>query len=117
MKFQIKQNDTKPWLVVQLMDFVGTESEKPINLTAEEIKKVRFIMRETKRTDVEGPSFKKDAIMTEPVAGIVTYKWGAGDTAVSGLFNGEFELEDEDGDIETIPRSGYIEIEITDDLG
>lgn len=113
--FEFKQGDTKPWLVVQLMDLVGTPEEKPINLIEEEIKKVDFVMR---KQGVSGePKIKAVTEMTDKAIGVVTYKWADDDSIEPGTFEGEYEMEDEEGDIESVPRKGTITIIINPALG
>lgn len=112
--FIIKQNDTRPNLVAVLQDGVGTGAS-PIDLTT--AKAVRFIMRGKNKKDNDGPKTKRECDITDPSKGVVTYVWMAADTDTVSEFNGEFEIEWEDGGIETVPNNGYFAINIVDDLG
>lgn len=112
---ELKQHDTKPWLVVQLRDLVGTPEEKPLNLEEEGIKKVMFVMR--KEGASGSPKVRGEAEMTDKALGVVTYKWLLADTSEAATFEGEFETEDEEGGIESVPRKGTIKIIINPDLG
>lgn len=116
---ELKQHDTKPWLVVQLRDLVGTPEEKPLNLTEEEIKKVSLVMRKKNAEATDEPKLKGVMQMTDKAEGVCTYKWITGDTSEAGEFEGEFEMEDEEGGIESVPRGveGNIIIKINPDLG
>jgi len=48
--------------------------------------------------------------------GLVRYEWGPSDTAESGFFQAEFEVEYSDGAIETFPNDGYIGVSVRDDI-
>ncbi len=49
--------------------------------------------------------------------GEVWMVWQPGDTDVAGVYRAEFEVTHPDGRRETYPNSGYISIQILEDLG
>ena len=103
--FYIKQNDTQPALRAQLKD----GDDVPIVLTGST---VRFHMRTLTGTVVVDAA----ATIITPANGIVQYNWQAADTATVGSYQAEFEVTYQDTTIETFPNSGYIRIQITDDI-
>ena len=103
--FWIKQNDTQPALRAQLKD----GDDLPIVLTGSS---VRFHMRTLAGTTVVDAA----ATIITAANGIVQYNWQAADTAAIGSYQAEFEVTYSDTTIETFPNSGYIRVEITDDI-
>lgn len=111
--FKIKNGDTRPTYVVALKDKFGEPGEEALDLS--EVKKVFIIVRAKGQTGTK--LFRKEAEIKDAPNGVVEYVWASGDTEqVPGIFNAEFELEYEDGGIETVPNDGYFEFTITDDL-
>ncbi len=55
-------------------------------------------------------------IVSPASGGVVQYAWVAADTDTVGSYQAEFEVEYGDGRIETFPNSGYIRIEVIDDI-
>lgn len=107
MAFYIKQNDTSPSLRAQLKD----GDDIPVDLTGATI---RFHMRA-----IGGATAAVDAsaqIITPDISGIVQYDWDNGDTATIGSYQAEFEVTFAGGAVETFPNSGYIRVEIIDDI-
>lgn len=104
--FYIKQNDTVPSIRAILENGSGNAVDL-IDTT------VRFHMRAIGSTSV---SVDADASVVNANTGIVQYDWDAADTASIGSFQAEFEVTYSDGTIETFPNSGYIRVEITDDI-
>ena len=106
MTFYIKQNDTSPAMLATLKDGDGTVIELSGST-------VRFHMRPlgaaTNTVDAAAAIHNVDA-------GQVSYTWSAPDTATTGIFEAEFEVINTDGSVETFPNSGYISVEITDDI-
>lgn len=100
----IKQNDTWPPLKATLTDENG-----PIDLTTATA--VRVIMKGTTVT-IDGV-----CTVVSATTGEVSYTWAAGDTAVNGSYNTEFEINWGSGRIETVPNDSYKTVEIKDDLG
>lgn len=114
MAFTIKRGDTKPALRVQIED----ENNKPINLS--NVSKVRFIADTDTDTETSPVIDKNDSDppleIIDAEKGIVQYNWKEGDTdEAEGLLT-EFEIEYNDGTVETFPNSGYILINIQPDI-
>ncbi len=107
MTFYVKQNDTAPSIRATLKD----GDDAVIDLTDAT---VRFHMR-----TIGGTTAKIDSavsIVSPATNGIVQYDWTAADTDTIGSFQAEFEVTYSSGRIETFPNSGYIRVEITDDI-
>lgn len=100
--FSIKAGDTAPALTVALKD--GTN---PLNLTAAT---VRFRMRPKTggALTVDQPA----AIVGNPLDGIVKYQWQTGDTAAPGLYEVEWPVTFGNGEKQTFPADGYMEVEV-----
>jgi len=100
--FTIKQNDNRPDLEVQLKS-----GGSVIDLST--ASSVTFHLDEISAA----------ATITDAVNGIVKYEWAAGDTDLPIPFNvpaktylAEFEVEWNNGDIQTFPNSDHLEIDI-----
>ena len=106
MTFFVKQNDTSPKLAATLKDGNG----QVVDVTGAS---VRFHMAKLNSSTVITDA---SATVTNAPAGTVEYAWTASDTASIGTFRGEFEVTFPTGLIETYPNSGYISIQITDDI-
>jgi len=106
MTFFVKQNDTSPKLAATLKDGNG----QVVDVTGAS---VRFHMAKLNSSTVITDA---SATVTNGSAGTVEYAWTASDTASIGTFRGEFEVTFPTGLIETYPNSGYISIQITDDI-
>lgn len=104
--FYIKENDTVPSIRATLQNGSGNSVDL-INAT------VRFHMRAIGSTTA---IVDASAAIINDAGGIVQYNWDAADTAEVGSFQAEFEVTYPDGTIETFPSSGYIRVEITDDI-
>jgi len=104
--FDIKQHDTLPNLVANLKNNDGTV----INLSNTN---VYFKMRSINNG---GLVVNTEANVTTPLLGTVQYAWAANDTSVAGTFNGEFEINFEGGEVQSVPTIGYISIKVHDDL-
>lgn len=107
MTFYVKQNDTAPSIRATLKD----GDDAVIDLTDAT---VRFHMR-----TIGGTTAKIDSavsIVSPATDGVVQYDWIAADTDTIGSFQAEFEVTYSNGRIETFPNSGYIRVEITDDI-
>jgi len=106
MSFQIKENDTTPSLRAALLNGSGNAVDL-IGAT------VRFHMRTLGSSSV---TIDESASVVSQAEGIVQYNWVSGDTADVGSYQAEFEVTYPDGNVETFPNSGYIRVEITDDI-
>jgi len=105
MAFTIKQGDTSPSLVANLV----TPSRQPVFLGGAS---VLFHMRGRRSTGV----LTAAATVVDAETGQVRYDWAEGDTAVAGDFEAEFEVTYADGSVETFPNEGYIDITIPEQI-
>lgn len=113
--FIIKRHDTRPRYIVPLVDNYKEVNEEPLDLTT--VDKVFFVMRERDNEEAE-PTVRSEAeVLGDPKEGIVQYTWQTGDTDTLGNYESEFELQWEDGGVETVPNADYFEIEVVADLG
>jgi len=105
--FYIKQNDTAPTIEAALTDSNGRRKSMA---TASNVK---FHMK-----DENGNILIQDGVgnVNNPAKGIVAYEWQAGDTANTGMHNAEFQIEYDNGQVETFPNTGYIKVIIKDEL-
>lgn len=106
MTFYIKENDTTPSIRATLQNGSGD----PVDLLDAT---VRFHMRAIGSTTA---TIDANATVMNASGGIVQYNWQAGDTADVGSYQAEFEVSYSNGTVETFPSSGYIRVEITDDI-
>lgn len=104
--FHIKRGDTLPLLRRTL-----TVDGDAVDLSAAT---VNFLLSSTR--DGPGAVGAGSCSVVDATAGIVQYAWGAADTAVAGTFYAEFETII-GGKRLTAPNTGYIRIEIYQDLG
>lgn len=105
MPFEMKRNDRRPRFRVQL-----TANELPVDLTPSSA--VRFTMR-------QGPTIivnKAPMTYITPSTGLIEYPWVAADTAASGNFNCEVEVDWGGGELQSFPSLGYFSVTINDDL-
>lgn len=105
--FFIKQNDTAPSIEAALTDSNGRRRSMT------EASAVRFHMK-----DENGNILIQDGVgsVINPAKGIIAYEWQAGDTANTGTHSAEFEVEYNNGQIETFPNTGYIKVIVKDEL-
>lgn len=103
MTFRCKQGDRARTLRARLEDATG----RAVPLTGAAI---RFRMEPDVaglRDAVEGPAVLLDAATAE-----VGYSWAEGDTDVPGLYSAEFRVVYGNGQPETFPGEGYIDVVI-----
>lgn len=105
--FYIKQNDTAPALEAVLTDSQGRARSLAQAST------VKFHMStETGNNVISGAT----GTIVNADKGIVLYTWQSGDTSDDGSYKAEFEVEYNDGKIETFPNSSYIKVIIKSEL-
>lgn len=113
--YEIKRGDRRPYLRYALTvtdpdDLSATPALIPMDLT--DATAVRFIIKKLgEAAIVDDPG----TFIDRPL-GIVQYAWQAGDTAVSGTYNVEVEV-DWGGEKQSFPSTGYESVVIFDDLG
>jgi hypothetical protein len=104
MTVTLKKNDTK----VNIKATLSNESG-PVDLTG---CSVRFLMSKRNTLKIDRPGIIQDA-----VNGLVWFVFEQGDTDETGAFQAEFEVTFPDERVETFPNTGYILINIQNDLG
>lgn len=110
--FEIKRGDRRPYLRYSLTvtDPGDPTATIPANLT--DATAVRFIIKKLgEAAIVDDPG-----TFIDRATGVVQYAWQAGDTAASGTYNVEIEV-DWAGEKQTFPTTGYETVVIFDDLG
>ena len=105
--FYIKQNDTAPSLEAALSDSNG-RAKSMANAAA-----IRFHMKDENNNPLVTAGL---GTIVNPTKGIVAYEWQSGDTSNTGIHSAEFEIEYNNGQIETFPNTGYIKVIIKDEL-
>ena len=109
MAFTMKQNDTRPNLPVQFFQADGTT---PLDLTT--ATSVSIVIRQKGQQAVK---LKRAITITDAAGGEGEFDWQTGDTDTVGDFEYEFEILWNNGDIQTVPAFGYLELSIIDDIG
>jgi hypothetical protein len=105
--FQIKRNDTKPFLAVQFTDSTGSA----IDLTDTTGISFNLATNDNQFTSVLSGA----AVITGSTTGNVQYEWSASDTNRSGLYLGEFEATFNDATILTLPSDNSLVVKINED--
>lgn len=105
--FNIKRNDTKPYLAVQLLDGNGSA----IDLTTGSSIYFNLATNDNTHTSV----FSGAAVITGSTTGEVEYRWASGNTARSGLYLGEFETTFNDATVLTLPSDDSLFVKINED--
>ena len=116
MAFKIKQNDTLPTLPFRILQPDGLTGQ---NLT--DVAEINMIVRTKGAASTAPPLFKKVCtILDQSIPANVGwgyFAWAASDTATAGNFEYEFEIEWDDGAIQTVPADSYLDLVIVDDIG
>jgi hypothetical protein len=99
----MKRGDTAPALRAEL-----TDNGEPIDLTPATVKVIG------KRN---GAAVFSRAATTKTNLGVVTMAWGPTDTMLPGLISIEIELTWANGDVQTLPSNGYLQVLVDPDLG
>lgn len=115
--FVLKANDSRPDLLATLEDASG-----PVNLTGAT---VQFRLASTLET-VDGCGdatyvknavlWTKNATITNPTTGAVSFAWSAADTGTPGYYLGEFLATFAGGQKQSFPTSGFIPVVINASL-
>lgn len=104
--FIIKKNDLSPSIQTTLLD----GNDEPVDITGN--LGVRFHMKDADGLIV----IDQAATVVDALGGVVKYDWVAADTDVAGAFEAEFEVTYADSKPETFPNSGYIAIQMDEDI-
>jgi len=109
--FIIKRGDTAPNLIATIYDKGCLGQSGRFNLTG--ATSVSFSM-----TNQNGALMisSSQAQIISAVNGIIQYSWQEGDTEFEGNYYGEFEIIFGDGKKMSLPREGFINIKITEDI-
>ena len=113
MKFYIKTGNVFPPLKARLLQ----HNNEPIQLTSFDT--VKFYMSaKNNRSNLIIDGAPVQIIYDEQYVnhGFVEYQWEFHDTAVSGLYQGEFRIILDDGKEFNVPNNGYIDIIIDHSL-
>lgn len=105
--FVLKRGDRLPALEATLQDAEG----RGVDLTGAT---VRFLWRAA--GDGSAVVSARNAVVTDPAAGLVRVDWQAGDLASAGAFVAEFEA-DFGGLKLTFPNSRFLKFRVVEDLG
>ena len=108
MAISIKQNDTYPPVVLEVFDTTG----RLMNLST--VREVRFHMGTARGEKVFTGI---GAVVGDPTQGRIGYQWAAGETSRPGFFLAEFEVEFTDFRQMSVPANGFLEIDITRQIG
>lgn len=104
-EFFIKRNDLSPTIRVSLKDANGAY----VNLNNASVLFKMLPM-------LGGEIISSSADIFDTSEATVEYIWQVGDTGTSGSYRSEFEVTYSDGKVESFPNSGFIRVEITDDI-
>jgi len=102
----VKQNDTAPTLVVNLVDDDGAA----VDITGAS---VRFHMRKPGAASAKVDS-SATLVTGDPAQ--VSYAWQSGDLDTEGRFEAEFEVTYSGGAVETFPNDSFIDVIVRRDL-
>lgn len=107
--FTIKRNDLLPPLIANLQNPDGS----PFNLTAPGMT-IRFGMKPPRES--AAPKVAASGRIVNAAAGQVAYDWQLGDTDTTETYLGEFEVTDNTGKRRTFPASGFMSVNVVEDI-
>lgn len=113
--FTIKTHDTAPFIAQTLLDYAGN----PVDIAGASVIFVMstfgeapgYVLSETASNDQTADH------LTDGTTGYVSYEWQDGDTEVAGSYVAEWEVTFLDGEVETFPNGGHVDIAIEEHLG
>jgi hypothetical protein len=105
--FVTKKGDTEPALEATLEDANGNAKD----LTNAD--SVQFHMKDP---TADTAKVDKAATIDDAANGEVSYSWDGEDVDTTGEYEAEFEVSWSDGDTETFPKDGYLDLKILDTL-
>ncbi len=110
--FYIKRNDTAPSIQVILTDSAGKARPLPDNENESYIAHFNMVDEDGNVVVDHGTG-----VIVNGLRGIVAYTWQPGDTAKEGLHRAEFVITNTtNGQVETFPNTGYINVIVKADL-
>lgn len=109
----VKSNDTSPFIRQTLLDFEGN----PVDIAAATVVFTMWTYDNATlgSQEISGPA-DNDQVGAETL-GHVSYEWQDGDTALAGVYVGEWEVTFVSGEVETFPNDRHIRIWLMQDLG
>lgn len=110
MVFKITQGDTSPSLLSTLSGEDG-----PVDLT--NTTDIRFIMQDRYEQIIIDDNLQGSVNITDASSGEVEYVFDSTDTSDVGEYTAEFEVEYNNGAIETFPTDTKINVEIVEQIG
>lgn len=105
--FVTKKGDEEPPIEATLEDADGN----PKDLTNAD--SVSFHMKDPRKDTAK---VDKPGSITDAANGEVRYSWDAEDVDTTGEYEAEFEVTWSDGDTETFPKDGYLDLKVLDTL-
>ena len=105
--FEMKQNDTKPYIEAELQDATGSA----LDLT--NASSISFNLGTNDNAFT--PVLSGACVVTGSTTGLCEYRWADGDTNRSGLYLGEFEVTYSDSSVLTLPSDNNLVIKINED--
>jgi hypothetical protein len=114
-RFNIKSNDTSPFVRSTLTDFEGNA----IDLNAATVQVVMATFGENSEVVLNEPASNDQTDPDNETRGWVSYEWQPGDvpTLLPGAYWVEWEVTFAGGEVETFPNDGHDELKVTKDLG
>jgi len=110
MVYKIKRGDTSPKIKFTLRDKNGSVDIRGY-------RDIHFFMRDADREYViVADNIDGNVDVTDAEFGRVEYQWKSDDTNEIGNFEAEVQVEFGDGNIETFPNDGYVDIEVVEDI-
>jgi hypothetical protein len=108
--FEIKRGDTAPAFEKSLNDELG----QPVNLDG--LTELDFHMRDENYETIVNDDTSGGVSVDVEAGGRVSYQWQSGDTDTLGSYKGEFVVTYDNGTIQSFPRNGMYDIEVTEDI-
>jgi hypothetical protein len=109
--FIIKRGDTAPNLIATIYDKGCLGQSGRFNLSG--VTNISFSMSNQNGALIISSN---TAQIVSYESGIIEYSWQEGDTEYEGNYYGEFEIIFGDGKKMSLPREGFINIKITEDI-
>mgnify|MGYP000137753379 CR=1 FL=1 len=110
MAFTIKRGDTAPKIKFTLRTKRG-------RVDIRGYRDIHFFMRDVENEEViVADNIDGNIDVTNAEFGEVEYQWRDEDTDEIGNFEAEIEVEFGDGEVETFPNDGFVDIKIVEDI-
>lgn len=109
--YKLKRNDTVPVIVLDVLNSDGDPYDLSDATSADFIMVTDDDARTEKVHDIDGAD-----IASPGTLGRLTYQFSTADTDTAGKYLAEFQVTFSTGDKATFPESGYLHIDIDEDL-